>query len=459
MTAPASPPALLDLARSIRAGDTTSEAATERCLAAIGERDGSINAFITVLADAARDAARTADRELASGRDRGPLHGVPMSIKDILDIAGLPTTAASRVRRNHVAARDATVVARLREAGAVFVGKTNLHEFALGTTNEESAYGPVHHPLDPTRSPGGSSGGSAASILAGMAFASMGTDTGGSIRIPAAACGLVGLKPVFRDVPTQGVVPLSTSLDHVGPLCATVADAAAIFRRDCRRAGIRRPAAARRPARPAAGCAAALLPRSARRRRRPRVRRDVRAARGGRRHTRRRRDSARGEIARGLPARGPHRGGGVPFARRSRAQPDDYTPTVRARLEAGRYVLAEDYIRALRGRDVLRREVTAALEGRDALLLPALAVPATPLGATTMRVSGVDEPVRNVTLRLTQLFNITGHAAITVPCGTTGGGLPIGAQLAAPSTAGLLGVAATLEPWIRGQAATSPRLT
>ena len=230
MTAPASPPALLELARSIRAGDTTAEAATERCLAAIGERDGSINAFIIVMADAARGAARTADRELASGRDRGPLPGVPMSIKDILDIAGLPTTAASRVRRNHVAARDATVVARLREAGAVFVGKTNLHEFALGTTNEESAYGPVHHPLDPTRSPGGSSGGSAASILAGMAFASMGTDTGGSIRIPAAACGLVGLKPVFRDVPTQGVVPLSTSLDHVGPLCATVADAAAIFR-------------------------------------------------------------------------------------------------------------------------------------------------------------------------------------------------------------------------------------
>jgi len=132
---------------------------------------------------------------------------------------------------------------------------------------------------------------------------------------------------------------------------------------------------------------------------------------------------------------------------------------VRARLEAGRYVLAEDYIRALRGRDVLRRDVMAALEGHDALLLPALAVPATPLGAATMRVSGVDEPVRNVTLRLTQLFNLTGHAAITVPCGTTGGGLPIGAQLAAPSTAGLLAVAATLEPWIRGQAVTSPRLT
>ena len=229
MTAPAELPSIGDLARAIRARATTSEAATEGCLAAIRDRDRSINAFITVLGESALEAARTADRELNAGRDRGPLHGVPISIKDLFDMSGLPTTAASHVRRGHVAARDATVVARLREAGAVLVGKTNLHEFALGTTNEESAYGPVHHPLDATRSPGGSSGGSAASVLAGMAYASIGTDTGGSIRIPSAACGLVGLKPRFREVPTRGVVPLSASLDHVGPLCATVADAAAIF--------------------------------------------------------------------------------------------------------------------------------------------------------------------------------------------------------------------------------------
>src|SRR5205085_8953478 len=131
-------------------------------------------------------------------------------------------TAASHARRGHVATRDATVVSRLREAGAVFVGKTNLHEFALGTTNEESAYGPVHHPLDPTRSPGGSSGGSAASVLAGMAYASIGTDTGGSIRIPSAACGLVGLKPTLGEIPTTCVVPLSGTMDHVGPICRTV---------------------------------------------------------------------------------------------------------------------------------------------------------------------------------------------------------------------------------------------
>ena len=204
---------------------TSSEAVTERCLEHIAERDPSINAFITVLADEARAQARSADQEIAAGRYRGPLHGVPISLKDLFDLRGTPTSAASRVRRGHVAARDSVVSARLRAAGAVFVGKTNLHEFALGTTNEDSAYGPVHHPLDPTRSPGGSSGGSAAAILADMCYASIGSDTGGSIRIPSAACGLVGLKPAFGEIPIDGVVPLSSTLDHVGPLCRSVEDA------------------------------------------------------------------------------------------------------------------------------------------------------------------------------------------------------------------------------------------
>jgi len=450
MTVPVELPSLLDLGRAIRAGETTSAAATERCLEVIRDRDPSINAFITVLADAALDAARTADRELRSGRDRGPLHGVPISIKDILDMAGVPTTAASHVRREHVAASDATVVTRLREAGAVLVGKTNLHEFALGTTNEESAYGPVHHPLDPGRSPGGSSGGSAASILAGMAYASIGTDTGGSIRIPAAACGLVGLKPRYREVPTRGVVPLSASFDHVGPLCATVADAASIFRVIADAPGLD---GAPRPG----------------------------VARGLRLGVPRRYflDILDDEVAGAFDAACarlssagvtlddvviPHAGetpaaylhvaiteAAAFHARTLESRPDDYTPTVRVRLEAGRYVLAEDYLRAQRCRHLLRTEVSAALEGRDGLLLPAMAVPATPLGAATVRVGATDEPVRNVTLRLTQLFNLTGHPAMTVPCGATGGGLPIGAQLVGTATPELLRVAATLEMHIRGE--------
>jgi aspartyl-tRNA(Asn)/glutamyl-tRNA(Gln) amidotransferase subunit A len=451
MTALPQLPALADVAHAIRSGSTSSEAVTRRCLDVIRERDASINAFIAVTADDAIEAARSADRELAAGRDRGPLHGIPISIKDIFDVAGLPTTAASHVRRGHVATRDATAIGRLRDAGAVFVGKTNLHEFALGTTNEESAYGPVHHPLDAARSPGGSSGGSAASVLAGMALASIGTDTGGSIRIPSAACGLVGLKPAFRDVPTQGVVPLSSSLDHVGPLCATVADAEAMFR-----------VIADAPGTPGL---ASPVPRG--------LRLGV-----PRRYFL---DLLDDDVANAFDdtcARLADAGVllddvVIPHANEIAAvylhvalteaaafhshtletQPDDYTPTVRTRLEAGRYVLAEDYLRALRGRDVLRHEVTAALNGRDGLLLPTLAVPATLLGAATVHVTGGDEPVRNVTLRLTQLFNITGHAAISVPCGTTGTGLPIGAQLVGPSTTAVLRVAATLEPWLRGQAA------
>ena len=217
---------MAELARSLQARSATSEEVTERCLDHIARRDPSINAFITVLDEEARAQARAADQEIAAGRYRGPLHGVPISLKDLIDLRGTPTSAASRVRRGHVAAHDAVVSARLRAAGAVFVGKTNLHEFALGTTNEDSAYGPVHHPLDPTRSPGGSSGGSAAAILADMCYASIGSDTGGSIRIPSAACGLVGLKPAVGEIPIDGVVPLSSTLDHVGPLCRSVEDAA-----------------------------------------------------------------------------------------------------------------------------------------------------------------------------------------------------------------------------------------
>src|SRR5206468_6101506 len=179
--------------------------------------------------DGARRQARDAARQLAAGNDLGPLHGVPISVKDLYDIRGTATTAASRVRDGHVAARDAATIAHLRQAGAVFLGKTNLHEFAFGTTNEDSAFGPARNPHDPARSPGGSSGGSAASVAAGMALATIGTDTGGSIRIPAAACGLVGLKPSFGEISTEGVVPLSTTMDHVGPLARTVTDAALVY--------------------------------------------------------------------------------------------------------------------------------------------------------------------------------------------------------------------------------------
>src|SRR5512139_551683 len=211
MTAPLHFHAITELAPLIAAGRLSSEDLTRACLEEIGAYDRALSAFITVLGASAIAQARELDAEIAAGRCRGPLHGMPISLKDLIDQAGVPTTAASRVRAGHVAQSDAAVTARLREAGAVLIGKTNLHEFAFGTTSEDSAFGPVRNPHDAERSPGGSSGGSAAGLVAGMSIASVGTDTGGSIRIPSAACGIVGLKPAFGELPCDGIVPLSWS--------------------------------------------------------------------------------------------------------------------------------------------------------------------------------------------------------------------------------------------------------
>ena len=217
--------AVHEFARKLRAREISAVEMTDECLRVIEAENPRLNAFILVMADEARRQAQEADRELGAGRDRGALHGVPFSVKDLFDVRGTPTTAASRVRDGHIAADDAPAIALLRQAGVVFVGKTNLHEFAFGTTNEDSAFGPARNPHDLTRSPGGSSGGSAASVAAGMALATLGTDTGGSIRIPAAACGIVGLKPTYGEIQTDGIVPLSRTLDHAGPLTRDVTDA------------------------------------------------------------------------------------------------------------------------------------------------------------------------------------------------------------------------------------------
>jgi aspartyl-tRNA(Asn)/glutamyl-tRNA(Gln) amidotransferase subunit A len=439
---------LAALAAALAARETTSETVTQACLDRIAERNPSLNAFITVLAGDALAQAREADREMAAGRRRSALHGVPISLKDLIDLRGTPTTAASRVRLQHTAGEDATVVRRLRRAGAVLVGKTNLHEFALGTTNEDSAFGPARHPLDPNRSPGGSSGGSAVSIAADMAYASIGTDTGGSIRIPSAMCGLVGFKPAFGEVPTDGVVPLSPTLDHVGPLCRSVADAGLLYDvlRGMAPTG---PAATPEPGRVRLGVLrgyfTALLD--------PQVASAFEAVCG------RLRDAGvdlqdvqiahAGDIA-PVYTHIVLSEGAAYHAKTLDNRGDQYTPNVRLRLEMGRYILAQDYLRALKGRAVLTQEVSDALKGRDGLLLPTVPVPATTIGAATVKVGTSEEPVRNITLRLTQLFNLTGHPAIQVPCGTTEQGLPIGAQIVGhrDATQALLGVARALEPYV-----------
>ena len=441
----AEPRTLAEVGRLVASKALTSEAVTERCLERITEQNRTLNAFVSVLDDDAVAQAKKADQEIAAGRYRGPLHGIPISLKDIIDLRNAPTTAASRVRDGHIARRDATVVGRLREAGAIFIGKTNLHEFALGTTNEDSAYGPVLHPLDSTRSPGGSSGGSAASVLAGMAYASIGTDTGGSIRIPSSACGLVGLKATIGELPTDGIVPLSETLDHVGPMCLSVEDTALLYgvlrgisnpeplaSRDVRgmRFGIPRAyfldlLDAQVAARFDEACerlrtAGAILD-------------DVMI-----RHTK---EIGTIYVHIALPEAAAY------HAATLDSRPQDYTENVRLRLEMGRYILAEDYVRAQRGRHALTREVREALGGRDGLLLPSMPVPATRLGVPTLSIGGTEETVRNITLRLTQLFNITGHPAISLPCGRTDEGLPVGLQIVGTRnrTPELLQVAASLE--------------
>jgi len=202
---------------------------TRECLSRIERIDPVLNAFITVTGDSALAEARQAEQEIRSGKWRGPLHGIPIALKDLIDTAGVRTTAASALFLNRVPNRDADVVRRLREAGAVFLGKNNLHEFAYGGSSMISHFGPARNPWNPERITGGSSGGSAAAVAAELCYAAIGTDTAGSIREPAAYCGVVGLKPTYGLVSAEGVVPLSWSLDHVGPLTSSVADAAVVL--------------------------------------------------------------------------------------------------------------------------------------------------------------------------------------------------------------------------------------
>jgi aspartyl-tRNA(Asn)/glutamyl-tRNA(Gln) amidotransferase subunit A len=443
------------LGRALKSGETTAEAVLERCLQRIADRNPVLNAFIRVCEDEAREQARQADREIAAGHYRGPLHGVPISLKDLFDLRGTATTAASRVRRDHVAACDAPSVAALRQAGAVFIGKTNLHEFAFGTTNEDSAYGPARHPHDPNRSPGGSSGGSAVAVADGMCFASMGTDTGGSIRIPSAVCGLVGLKPSVGELSTDGVVPLSRTLDHIGPICLTVEDAAIVYETLRIQSRTQSKGPALRSGNPIDPPALRLG-----------IPRDYFLALLDP-HVAHAFDSACERLRRAGATLEevsiPHAGDIAAIylhtvlaeaaeyhAATLERRPDDYTANVRIRLEMGRYVLGEDYARALRGRDLIRREVDAAMNGRDGLLLPSVAIPAPKIGVPTARIGGVEEPVRNIMLRCTQAFNVSGHPAISVPCGETIDRLPVGAQIVGPfgDTPALLRVAAAVEPYL-----------
>jgi aspartyl-tRNA(Asn)/glutamyl-tRNA(Gln) amidotransferase subunit A len=415
----------------------------EKSLAAIAAHGERTNAFISVYADSARAEARALDEERSRGKVRGPLHGMPVSIKDLVDIAGQPTTAASRVRAGHVATQDATIITRLRAAGVVIIGKTNLHEFALGPTNEESAWGPVRNPVDASRIAGGSSGGAAAAVALGMGEAAIGSDTGGSIRIPAGLCGVVGLKPSAGEVPLDGVVPLSTTLDNGGPITRTVADAAALWAvlADRPQPVLTRPALGTLTFGELGGYFTKFLDAEVR----GAFERAVAHLRAGGAAIEHRMVAGTETIVQ------TYGDISLPEAANWHAQTlisrgDAYTPGVRERLERARTIPAVNYLHALDDREVLRRAVDAALDGCDALLLPTLPIVAPPLDTTEATFdNGERMLVRPALLRLTQLFNITGHPTITIPIETSG--LPVGLQIVGhrDRTADLLAVAMACE--------------
>jgi aspartyl-tRNA(Asn)/glutamyl-tRNA(Gln) amidotransferase subunit A len=440
------PRQIVEIAPLLRSGALLPVELVTSCLDQIDARRG-VNAFITVLQDSALEEAKRAASEIRAGRWRGPLHGVPIAVKDLVDVTGTRTTSGSALPSTEAAA-DALVVRRLREAGAIIIGKTNLHEFAFGTTSEESAFGPVRNPLDESRSAGGSSGGSAAAIVAGMCFGAIGTDTGGSIRIPSAACGTVGLKPTYGELPTEGVVPLSATLDHVGPMARSVADVAVLFQV---MKGMQPTGVLPAPRRLVFGVPGSYFADS--------IDEDVSQALG----------RVRAELAAAghetidveieharttadvylhivLPEASWHH---APLLERHASS---YSPGVRLRLEMGRYVLAEDYLRAMKMRDTLALRVDRALEGCDALLLPTLPMAAPPLGSTTVQINGRSEPVRGAMLRLTQLFNLTGHPSVALPAGNGRDGLPRSLQLVGQrhATERLLGAAAAVARQISG---------
>lgn len=428
---------LVEVAARIKARELSPVEATRAALGRIAVLDGTLNAFVTVLEERALTEARAAETEIAAGGYRGPLHGVPVSVKDLFATAGIRTTASSRVLADHVPDEDATIVRRLREAGAVIVGKTNMLEFAYASVHPD--YGPSPNPWDVRRSSSGSSSGSAVAVAAGMGYGSIGSDTGGSIRLPAAYCGIVGLKPTYGRVSRHGAVPVSWSCDHIGPMTRTVADCAALLGaiageddRDSTSGRVLVPdylgALGEDVAGKRIGIADAYL-----------------------------RQNVDGEVVRAvetaiaqferLGARVvevtlPSPAEAVPALIAIltpeatvyhlpwlRERPDDYTQAVRERLELGAITPAVSYIQAQRLRRRITDDFLSAMAGVDLLAMPTGPTAATPLEGDLVTSDEADPALLAALINFTGPFDLTGFPAVSIPCGFTGGGLPVGMQL------------------------------
>jgi aspartyl-tRNA(Asn)/glutamyl-tRNA(Gln) amidotransferase subunit A len=425
-----------ELTPRLRRKDVSPVEITQDCLSRIEKSNSAFNAFITVMAESALREARTAEAEILRGDWRGPLHGVPLALKDLIDTAGVRTTAASALYKDRIPTQDAEVVRRLRQAGAVLLGKNNLHEFAYGASSLVSYFGDVHNPWNLAHIAGGSSGGSAAAVAAGLACAAIGTDTAGSVREPAALCGCVGLKPTYGRVSSRGVIPLSSSLDHVGPLATTVEDAAIVLQAiagyDCADiatpnipvpdyvGSLREKIQSLRIGVPREYFFADLAPEVS---------------------------SAIDHALRGLQSLGAEIREvklDVPTDRTLQAAesyavhadnvartPELYQPETLRRLRTGENISAAEYIQRRRELDEARRSIGQVFANVDVLLTPTTPMPAPAIADLKANPDAL-RPAELKLLRNTRPFNVWGLPAISVPCGFTEHGLPIGLQIAGP---------------------------
>ncbi|MGE0212051.1 MAG: amidase [Parvibaculaceae bacterium] len=426
-----------ELAAGLRRRAFSTVEMVEALLDRISRINPTCHAFITVTREDARRRAAECDQQLQSGATESSFLGIPFVSKDMIDIAGVETTAGSRVLAGNVAARNAAVIDSLFAAGAVSLGKANLHEFAYGTTGENSVYGTALNAYDPSRLACGSSSGSAAAVAHGLAVAALGTDTGGSVRIPAVLNGLVGLKPTFGRISTEGVLPFCWSLDHVGLITRAVRDCA-----DLLTACV---GAKDFPPVPDASLTSGKNALSGLRVGIPRgyywenADPEVLAAGEGAVRCLER----AGALVRPVELPDPSQARTVsltiqmPEALSFHSQylkdrSDLYGEDLRSGLALGQFILAEHYVRARRFLSVYRAQMKAIFEAIDLIVTPATPVPAPPIGTTSLDSGAGEEPVGNVLARYTSFFNMSGNPALTLPCRMHSTGLPIGVQLVGP---------------------------